>query len=78
MPRIVAVPEMEKADRSLCHFAVVGLDAASNRVSIQQLRLGGNPRVTALYGIHCVAKNKAIIAAIRLLPGPIHSQLAGV
>ena len=44
MPRIVAVPRTEKADRSLCHFAVVGLDAASNRVYIQLLRLGGNPR----------------------------------
>jgi hypothetical protein len=40
MPRIVAVPETEKADRSLCHFAVVGLDAASNSVYIQLLRLG--------------------------------------
>ena len=44
MPRIVAAPRTEKADRSLCHFAVVGLDAASNRVYIQLLRLGGNPR----------------------------------
>jgi hypothetical protein len=44
MPRIVAVPETEKADRSLCHFAVVGLDAPSNRVYLQLLRRGGNPR----------------------------------